>query len=120
MKWIDIVRLFTLCTIGIVFIIVVGLFTYNNFIKIAPIREDGAFLIYNNIVYKEFYGDFSACYNTDKNLGNLKGSTYNVYTVKNDPDNNFLIMEDILIHRFYVKESIYEQFEEQNKENPFP
>jgi len=105
------IRLFILFCLILTIIAFVGYTIYNNFIKIAPVEKLDDVIVYNDIRYKFLYSDFERSdYETDKCLGRLKDNSYvQVYIVKNDTNNNYLIMEGVLARWLYVKESMYEQ-----------
>lgn len=106
------VRLYIICGLGIAFICVVGFFIYNYFIKIAPVGNYGP-LVYKGNIYREcfFYHENWELY---KCLGQISGTTSSLYTVKGDPDNDFLIEDGFLYRNYFVKENIYEQHHEQD------
>ena len=115
-----------LILIGILFllILVFCFYVYNYFIKLAPVEFINGRLVYNGSYYKS-----CDCHNyykikTDKCLGAIRNeelsffrsitlihimSISQVYTVKNDPENNFLQSSGFLFHHSYVKEDIFEQ-----------
>ena len=106
------IRLFILFCLILMIIAFVGYTIYNNFIKIALVEklDELGILVYKNIRYKECGGSHDVLiYKDGKCLGRMKGTNYSVFTVKNDSDNLFLLLEGFLSHSFYVKESMYEQ-----------
>jgi len=88
-------------------------FIYHFFIKTAPVEYRDGKVIYNEVSYKEcWYEDVDPEYKTDKFLGNFKQNgklSDQVFTVKNDPENNLLIFKGFLDQDLYVREDYFEQ-----------
>ena len=99
----------------ILFFLIVSVifYIYNYFIKTAPVKivDETEILIYKNVRYKFLYDDFDkSFYESNKCLGVLKykdTSSYQIFTVKNDPNNDYLILEGFLSRSLYIKENLY-------------
>ena len=103
------IRYGILLLIPFIFVLLIAQFVYNHFIKIAPAEYGQNGLIYNNMRYRECQYHSHLTDEADRNLGRIPSYDWHVHTVKNDPNNDFLILQGMLAYRFYVKESIYEQ-----------
>jgi len=107
MKYFEKFKLFILYGLILFLIIIISYTIYNNFIKLAPVVELDDGIQYNNVIYKFIESDFDrSVYESSKCLGKFKNkenSFYQVFTIKNDPDYNYLALEGIMSRYLYIK-----------------